>query len=224
MSWHFSRELVAAYSEAKSLDGVRHVQSSSTATGGRCFLPARTIERSIRFRSGTTSAPLTDFHGEDALAWYLAGFPASAIPRRLEAGTMRMISGRKCGESWQRQLPGTYSPKTFREKLLTKRRTTLKRWVTKPAALPFPRRTWVVTTFGPDIGYVHTPTTKANYTSTSMQKWPSCRNFVKAFGHISPEVQEWLMAWPTDWTAMKPLATAKFRLWLQRHGACSASS
>lgn len=97
-------------------------------------------------------------------------------------------------------------------------------WVTKPDAFPCPRRTWVVTTFGHGIGFVHTPTTKANYAAISMQKWPGCRAYVRAFGRPSPGVEEWLMGWPDGWSDTQPLATGKFQSWLQRHGACSASS
>lgn len=137
---------------------------------------------------------------------------------------MRMISGRKCGESWQRQLPGTYLPRTFHARPSTPRPMTSRRWVTKPDALPFPRRTWVRTTFGPDIGFVHTPTTKANYAAASMQKWPGCRAYVQVFGQPSPGVEEWLMGWPEGWSDTAPLAMAKFQSWLQQHGAYLANS
>ena len=49
-------------------------------------------------------------------------------------------------------------------------------------------------------------------------KWASCRNFVAAFGMPSPTNQEYLMGWPANWTDLKPLATDKFRRWLQQHG------
>jgi site-specific DNA-cytosine methylase len=41
-------------------------------------------------------------------------------------------------------------------------------------------------------------------------------------GSLSPEFHLWLMGWPQGWTALEPLAMDKYRLWLQRHGACSA--
>jgi hypothetical protein len=51
-------------------------------------------------------------------------------------------------------------------------------------------------------GFVHTPTTKANFTAPSMQKWPCCRNYVAAFGDgkITPEQFEFLMGYPIGWT------------------------
>lgn len=33
-------------------------------------------------------------------------------------------------------------------------------------------------------------------------------------------VVEWLIGWPLGWTDLKPLATDKFRSWLQQHGIC----
>jgi len=54
-------------------------------------------------------------------------------------------------------------------------------------------------------GYVHTPTTKANFLAASMQKWPSCRNYVKAFGgqKITPEQFEFLMGYPIGHTDLE---------------------
>lgn len=218
MSWHFSRALVAEYSRATCLDGTQSVPLKSTGTDDLSFKPAKTTEPCVPFQSGTTSEPSTDCDGEDVLTWFLEAFPARRIPPRLEAATSRTISGRRCGESWQRQLPGTYSPRTPRDARLTERPTTSSRWVITSDALPFPRRTWVRTTFGDAIGFVHTPTETANYASPSMQKWIGCREFVRVFGQPSPSNAEWLMDWPAGWTALEPLAKDKWRAWLRRHG------
>ena len=37
-------------------------------------------------------------------------------------------------------------------------------------------------------------------------------------GPLNPVWVEWLMGWPTGWTDLKPLATAKFHEWQQQHG------
>ncbi len=224
MSYHFSAALVEAYSQAGCSAGEQSAQLSSTGTDANVSLPAKTKAGLSPSLSGTTSRPSMGSNGAAVLTWFLAAFPAKRIPRRLEAATLLMIYGRKCGESWQRSLPGTYSRRTSHAGPSTRQPTTLSRWVIKPDALPFPRRTWVVTTCGPDIGCVHTPTTKANYASASMQKWPACRAYVRAFGQPSPTVEEWLMAWPEGWSDTAPLAMDRYRSWLQRHGACSASS
>lgn len=220
MSWLFSQALVAAFSEASSLDGEQFAPLKSTGTDGIACSHVRTTGALSHSRSGTTCAPSTACNGADVLTWFLAAFPARPIPRRLEDGTRRTISGRKCGESWQRQLPGTYLQRTLIAKRSTRLPTTLSRWVTRPGAFPLPRQTWVLTTFGSGTGFVHTPTETANYTCRSMQKWPNCREFVRVFGTVSPEAHEWLMDWPDGWSASAPLATGKFQSWLQRHGAC----
>jgi DNA (cytosine-5)-methyltransferase 1 len=35
---------------------------------------------------------------------------------------------------------------------------------------------------------------------------------------INPNLQEWLMGWPQDWTEIKPLETDKYRKWRLLHG------
>ena len=42
-----------------------------------------------------------------------------------------------------------------------------------------------------------------------------------AGGHPCPQFQEWLMDWITGWTAIEPLGTDKYRLWLLAHGKYS---
>lgn len=37
-------------------------------------------------------------------------------------------------------------------------------------------------------------------------------------GGLNPRFCEWLMGWPIGWSALRPLATARFRRWLSRHG------
>ena len=44
-------------------------------------------------------------------------------------------------------------------------------------------------------------------------------------GQLNPMWVEWLMGWPLEWTALKPLAMGKYLLWRQLHsGFCSADS
>ena len=44
-------------------------------------------------------------------------------------------------------------------------------------------------------------------------------------GQLNPMWVEWLMGWPLEWTALKPLGTDKYRLWRQLHSVfCSADS
>lgn len=109
--------------------------------------------------------------------------------------------------SLQRMLP--FEP-------LSKPQTTLKRWVTKPSCFPFRRQTWVLTTFGSGIGYLHTPTTKANYATPYMQRWPAAKRFTQVFGAVSPIIHEWMMGWPEGWSDIESLAMDKYQRWQQQ--------
>jgi hypothetical protein len=84
-----------------------------------------------------------------------------------------------------------------------------------------PRQTWVQTTKGCGIGFVHTPTATANYCAPSMRKWQSALNFQMVFGKVTPTNHEWLMGWPLGWTELKQLETDKFRSWQQQHSNVS---
>lgn len=208
-----SQGLVAVYSPDTSLDGGPCAPSSSTPTPQAFLSNVKMTDFSRLSRFGMTFAPLTDAHGEAALTSFLAAFPAKPIPRRLRAEMLRTISGRKCDGSWQMQLPGTYLQRTLHGRSSKQPAMTSKRWVTKPSQLPLERQTWAAITFGPGLGYLHTPTTKANYCAASMQKWPCARAFVTVFGQPTPENHEWLMGWPHGWTDLQPLEMDKFLLW-----------
>ena len=61
-------------------------------------------------------------------------------------------------------------------------------------------------------GPLHTPTRKANFNAPSMQKWPSCRNYVRAFGTQKPTPAqfEFLMGYPIGYTELKHSETRSF--------------
>ena len=40
-------------------------------------------------------------------------------------------------------------------------------------------------------------------------------------GPLNPQFVEWLMGWPIDWTALKPLVMDRCRVWWHEHGATS---
>src|SRR5687768_4745309 len=116
MSYHFSPGLVADFLREDCLGGGRSVQSKSQSIAARSLSAAKSTATSLTSRFGMTSELSTRSHSEAALTWYLAAFPVRPIPPQLVAAQRQTISGRKCGESWQRQLPGTYLPRTSREK------------------------------------------------------------------------------------------------------------
>jgi hypothetical protein len=219
MSWLFSRALVEAYSLPRSSASELSVPSSVTPMPQAYFWHDRTTVACDLSRYGMTSEPLTVERGAALWTSFLAVFHAKSTAEHLEGAAWRKTSGRSSCGSWQMSLQGLSLPRTSPGKPLTRQPMTLRRWVTPPTALPFPRRTWVATTFGSDIGLLHTPTHTANYACASMQKWPNCREFVRVFGKPTPTNHEWLMAWPIGWTDLRPLAMDKFHAWRSLHSA-----
>ncbi len=218
MSWLFSRAMVEDFLRHTSLAGELSALSNWMITAdafSHSDKMSDTLEPHIQY--GMTFVPLTAERGVGSLMLYLEDFHAKHIRPQQQGKTTPMIFGLRCKESWQMSLPGTFLQRTLQQKQLTRRATTSKRWVTKPEQLPLARKTWVQTTFGNDLGYLHTPTTKANYCADSMQKWPCGRNFKTAFGKASPTNHEWLMGWPIGWSDLKELETAKFQSWLSAH-------
>ena len=216
MSWHFSRALAAAYSEHIRSDYIRYALSSEMSTVDGFLFSDKTMGIFHHSRYGVTYALLTPEHGEELLTSYLADSHVRRLVPLHAAGTTPPTYGLKCAEWSQKVSRPMCLPRTSLPKQLSKQHQTLPRWATKPRCFPLPRLTWVQTTFGKDFGYLHTPTTKANYAALSMQKWPSARNFVTVFGRPTPEAQEWLMAWPVGWTDTKPLEMGKFLSWRQQ--------
>ncbi|MDQ5960609.1 MAG: hypothetical protein QG592_1692 [Pseudomonadota bacterium] len=221
MSWHFSRALVEDCLRLDRLDGELCALLSWMNTADAFLSSDRmTANYDPVFQFGMTFVPLTVDRGVASFILSLEGFLAKHSALRQRAITQPMIFGRKCAESWQMSLPGTSLRRTSAEMRSTQRPTTLSRWVTKPAHFPYPRKTWVLTTFGAGTGFLHTPTTQANFCAPSMQKWSSCREWSRTFGVITPQNYEWLMGWPIGWTDLRPLETDKSRSAQQQHGEC----
>jgi hypothetical protein len=121
MSWHFSRALVGAYSEANSLDGLPSAPSKSSHTHKAHSCADKMTEASPPSQSGTTCKPSMESHG---VAWWISSLAASrakisAQPAK-ELGSA--ASGQDCGEkwheSWARFDPLTCSWKTRQFSLL----------------------------------------------------------------------------------------------------------
>ena len=167
MSWLFSQALVAEYSAGICLDGEPFAPLNTTSTQPQSSQTVRTTDYLMHSQYGTTSEPLTERHGEAVLMSYLAASHVKPTHQRQQVATRLTTSGRKCGEWWQMSLPGTYLPRTSSAVQLTGPQTNLSRWASLSDASRYRRATWVQTTFGPDIGYLHTPTVTANFCEVS---------------------------------------------------------
>lgn len=76
------------------------------------------------------------------------------------------------------------------------------------------KKTWIKQTFGEQFGYVHTPTTMANYSAPSMMKHQGCRNFVTVFGKPTPHNAEYLMGFPIGASSLTPLNINNIEKWV----------
>ena len=83
--------------------------------------------------------------------------------------------------------------------------------------------TWIQKTYGRDFGFVHTPTTVANYCCKSMQKHQGCRNYMKVFCEGKnggsdnrkplPIHAEYLMGFPIGASSPMPLTKKNIETW-----------
>ena len=75
--------------------------------------------------------------------------------------------------------------------------------------------TWIRTTYGKDIGLVHTPTTMANYSCPSMMKHSGCRNYNKIFGRPISKDAEYLMGFPIGASNPRNNSKENFEKWIK---------
>lgn len=220
MSWHFLQGQAEASWEANSLDGAPSALLSLIPIADRCCLPGNEMDSFRDSQSGMTSEPLMRGLGGGEWMSFQAASPVSHSAPRPEDGVPPQTFGPRCDESSLSPNRVSSSPRMSAERPLNALRTTSLQWVTPSAPLPLERNTWVQTMSETAIGFLHTPTTKANYCARSMQKWPSARAFTAVFGRPSPSIHEWMMGWPHGWTDIAPLEMDKFRAWQRQHGEC----
>ena len=103
MSWHFSQELVAAYSADTCSDGAPSAPLSGNPTPQAYLSPDRMTAFCRLSRFGMTCEPLTDALGAAVLTWCLAASHAktSAQPVKVQAST---ASEAECGTTWRGSL------------------------------------------------------------------------------------------------------------------------
>ena len=73
--------------------------------------------------------------------------------------------------------------------------------------------TWIKDTYGENFGFVHTPTTMANYSAPSMQKHAGCRNFVEVFNRPTPANAEYLMGLPQGASTANSMSKKDMEIW-----------
>jgi hypothetical protein len=241
MSWLFSQALVEEYSAGTSLDGGPSAQLNVTPTQHKFWRNDKMIDASDLSRFGLTLRLLTVAHGVELLMSYLAAFPAktSALPATERGSTE---SGAGSGPTWCASF-ATYdrtssSWRTRQCSLLGDLAEFSETWPSwgsmqsgecsevTPLELP---------TSATEFGSLPTPRAsvgkhgicwkraKNGNHRSQIEDYLGCLSLrhggqVVSGRTVNPEFQDWLMVWPTQWTALKPLETDRFRQWQQQHG------
>jgi hypothetical protein len=219
MSFHYSRALVEDYLQVCSSDTILYALSNEMNTVLRFSFNGKTNELYLRSPFGTTYARLMEDRGVELWTWFLEDSPAkrSLVQQEVETLLKKTYGERCVGLSERLSLELSLQKMFPKERYYKHRKTCWNSAITANIS-NFQRKTLVQTMKGIGIGYLHTPTTIANFAAPSMQKHRSCRNFVTVFGKPTPENFEYLMGWPLGWTDLKPLEMDKFLLWQQAHG------
>ena len=232
MSWLFSQALAAAFSEASCSDGAPSALSSSTPTPRAYLSPDRMTDFSRLSRFGMTFAPLTDDRGAELLMWFRAGFPvrtSASQDTRLASRVNAADFGTKCTGSFAKYDHATSSWRTSQRCFfegLEPFSETWPRWglMRDGECLELP----TLEARNPGSAFGLWPTLKASdagqysrnyaYFVRRQKVAPDLPVIVALntpptplgyYGKINPAWAEWLMGWPTGWTAYGALETDK---------------
>lgn len=206
-----------------------HAPSSAPASGTASYLTSQ---------SGTISEPLTAHHSEATSTSSQAASPvrisqpqekAQASPAPAQA------SGLKCTESFAKYDPNTHSWKTPQCSLLADLDTFSQTWprqgiMLHGSCLELPTSALPTTAnaSGYSLGMLPTPIAhnaqEMGCPSDQRRKSPGLGTLAATGslgtpGPLNPTWTEWLMGWPPGWTDCEPLATDKYRSWLQQHSS-----
>ena len=245
MSWRYLPEAAAVYWEGSSWDGKPYAMSSGMNIAQRCSKPEYKKAISQTLQSGTMSELSTGNPGVD---WWILSLPVSpASPSASQAnavpswtteicGLRPFVSYRKCGPNgaYWKMCPvssmqatatlGKYSGPWPNSGLLQDGLVYL---------LPPLVRT--ITEIGSGLWPTPLAGMRTRPYPKGMRKYLAEEKInagnllaIQIFAldypemppgmHVNPGWLEWLMGWPIGWSALEPLATAKFRQWSELHG------
>lgn len=237
----------AASLAGSCLDGEQFAPSKSSPTAAKSSCGGKTKATSTRSPYGTTCERLTELSGAAKWMSSLEDSPArtSALQARATGSTVNEAAS---GEKWPVSL-AKYDPVSRSWKIarhlfgedLTRSSETWPRWGMTVGGELYPLPMLVRHTVAPAYGCWPTPVKTDGFAvgwcKTSIERKergetrPSGAHIgsgLKYFrktglylsnGYPNPLLTEWLMGWPTMWTALLPLATDKFQQWQQQHGA-----
>lgn len=243
MSWLFSRALVEAYSAANCSGGERFAPSKSTPTPQAYLWRDKTTDAWSRFPSGMTCEPLTADRGGAVLTWFREGFPVrTSVKPEPDGGSMGRVLG--YGGTWRGSLAKfdrvSSSWRTHGELFVEDCAQSSLIWpewgMMRDGAL-WEHRPPVLRKGGKGSGWWPTPMASDSIRCRKFPAWLSKHRekqrangtggasgifevAAAEFGQLPTiSFSEWLNGIPEGWVfAFRPLATSKFRQWLDSHG------
>ncbi len=235
MSWLFSRALVEEFSAGTCSAGEPSAQLSVMPTPHKFWRNDKTMEHSDLSQFGLTCAVLTADRGAALLTWFQAASRVRTSVRPALA-LASVASGLGSGARWSESLatldPSRYSWRTPQCSLLEDSELFSETWPRSGlmrSGMCFRRPTLAPTTYANASGLLPTPT------KSWAKRGPGLSNnlenlrmglgvthttlaIVEAVGWRWPaSFVEWMMGWPLQWTALRPLETGKFHEWQQQH-------
>ena len=235
MSWLFSRALVEEYLAECLWDGGLSLLLKSTPSEQAYSSHGNRTAFFHPSPSGTTCARLTAFHGEVLLMWYLGDFLAQTSPQAdLEPGCMERevdFTERRFASLVKFDLSSP-SLKTVHCSLEGASNTCFLIW--PRWGMMRDGECWEQMQLEPTIrdtesSLWHPTPTKGDSkgcTNRSAQRigahylkdWILRRFPSDLTTYPHPGFLEQAMGWPSGWTRLQPLGTAKFQQWLDSHG------
>lgn len=236
MSWLFSQALVAGYLGESSSGGEPFAPLSVMPTPHRFWHNGKPMEASNLSQFGVTCKPLTADRGEELLRLYRAGFLARTSAAQAKAPALT-VNAAGSGEKWHGSLakfdPITSLWRTAQCSLFEDSEPCLETWPRWGFMLH--GECWQLPNLAPrtaanESGLLPTPTLISCEHPGRQKIKPGQQTCISAElakrdgwapgGKWSPSHAAWLMGWPESWTSLDRSATAKYRLWLLKHGAC----
>jgi hypothetical protein len=229
MSWLFSQALVEEFSEESSLDGEQCAPLSVMLTQHKFWHKGKTMEFSGLSRFGLTLQHLTESRGEELLKSFLEAFHVRTFPAQEKAQGLQDQEagyGKSLPELLARHDLDSCSWKTVQCSLLEDLGLSLQtfpRWGLMLDGglylLPIAERPIKEIA----SGLLPTPSgvnAGKNHTMGRLDEWGGSSNIWRGteIGKVRcASFEEWMMGWPTGWSALTQLETGKFHAWQQQH-------
>ncbi len=227
MSWSYLPELVEGFSQVNCSDTGQSAQSKSTHTAVKYYSNGKEMESCPRFPFGMTFEILTANSGVEK--WISSLLESRANRSQLQDGEEGKktveICGRTPSVSFAKCDPGTRSWRTSQGCLLTGTFTKYSASWPK-AGLMQSGECYLLKMLEPftnekESGLLPTPTARDSRTLKGAKRGPNAVGseplVIKVGGTLNPPWVEWLMGWPSGWTALQPLEMDKYQSWLRVH-------